>query len=201
MDTVKPKQSLGEQAARFSLYTPITVGLINCFTMGNRDQAGVATAILAINVCLILAGFGLGIYALLSMRRFGRQRILWRSIVGLTWNGLIIGILLTLVPLMLVGQMRNRVVGHWRLVSGPNVPAGQIEFTFGDDGTFRLERSMSDRTFPPLTGRWVINRSRVLGLVFEGDGNPTGFGTVKTVDDHQMILGTDKGNEVYTRLP
>src|SRR5688572_19184773 len=97
----RPKQSFGEQAARFSLYAPFAVLLIGLLTLGNRDQWGVGITIGVINILLLVAGLGLGIVALLSMRRFGRERILGRAIVGILLNGLAVGFIASaLFPLL-----------------------------------------------------------------------------------------------------
>src|SRR4051794_3611925 len=69
----RERQSFGEQAARFSLYVPPAVLVIGCITRGNADQPGVGMTIAWINLALIVAGFLLGVAALISMRIYGRQ--------------------------------------------------------------------------------------------------------------------------------
>src|SRR2546423_750075 len=76
------KESFGVQAARFSMYVPVAVVLIGCFSRGSGDQPSVVIAHFWLNVAPILAGFVLGIVALLSIRPFGTGGILGRAIVG-----------------------------------------------------------------------------------------------------------------------
>lgn len=85
----------GVQAAKFSLYAVGMVFLLGCvlssITSNAAKDAGdgarstarmVGMAIGVLNLSLIVAAFAAGIYALISMRRFGRRGILWRAIAG-----------------------------------------------------------------------------------------------------------------------
>jgi hypothetical protein len=203
------KQSLGEQAARFCLYAPFAVLVIGLLTLGNREQPGVNTAIFTINCLLIVAGFALGMFALLSMHRYGRQRILGRVIIGLLLNTIIIIVTLsTLFPLIRAGRMRGQVVGHWQMQSSPKGIARQFDVTFNKDGTFHFAGSGVGYE-AAIDGHWVLTPSFVVGLTVEnvavGDvaavGKKMGLGVVKAIDARQMVLRTDNGDEVYTRMP
>src|SRR3954470_15206074 len=90
------KPSFGEQAARFSLYVPLAVILVGCFSRSTTEP-GVAAALAWFNVALIVAGFLLGIVALLSIRKFGPERILRRAIFGILFNGLAIALLVSVL--------------------------------------------------------------------------------------------------------
>src|SRR5256885_694020 len=131
------KESFGVQAARFSMYVPVAVLLIGCFSRGSRDQPSVVIALFWLNVALIVAGFLLGIVALLSIRKFGTEGILGRAIVGVVLNGLAVALLVTVVlPLTRVIDVRNQVVGHWQLTNKTDPSIKQLDLTFNKDGTF-----------------------------------------------------------------
>lgn len=203
-------QTLGEQAARFSLYAPFVAFLIGAIGRGAGTEPGVGIALFSINMLLILAGFGLGIFALFSMRRYGRQYILGRAIGGLLLNGIVIVCLLAFVfPLLLAGNTKGRVVGRWQMRSvavGPQQE--QIEITLNPDGTFHFTGGGGDKAVS-MDGQWVLTPKQIIGLTIErvntGNasiiGSKIGFGTVKSVDDKKLVLGTDKGEEIYDRVP
>src|SRR4051794_30454384 len=101
------------------MYVPLVVFLLGCLTRGNPDPQ-VATALLWLNILLIVAGFGLGIFALVSIRQYGPERIVGRAIIGVVLNGAALAMLFVMVmPLMNTGNVKKQVVGHWRLTSTP----------------------------------------------------------------------------------
>ncbi|HWE96457.1 MAG TPA: hypothetical protein VG269_21020 [Tepidisphaeraceae bacterium] len=201
-------QTLGEQAARFSLYAPFVAFLIGAIGRGARTEPGVAIALFSINMLLILAGFALGIFALVSIRRYGSQYILGRAIGGLLLNGIVIAaLILFLLPPLLAGSTKAKVPGHWHMRSVAAGPANQIDVTFNPDGTFHFVGSNGSASFF-VDGRWVLTPSRVIGLTIERAdggafqvGQKIGLGKVSAIDDKVLVLGTDKGDEVYDRIP
>lgn len=80
------KQSFGEQAARFSLYSPLVVLILGIVNITKADRS-VSIAIFAINLLLIISALILGVIALISMRRYGRKRILSRALDRRAVNG------------------------------------------------------------------------------------------------------------------
>ena len=210
--TSRERQSFGEQAARFSLYAPIAAIVINFATMTNKEP-GVGMAIGWINLTLVLLGFVLGIAALVSMRTYGRRRILGRATVGVLLNTLIlVSAASFLLPAYRAKQVREQVVGAWRLQATPGGggPSGQLDITFKPDGTFQLARSDGDGILVgSLSGKWVFSRNKQVGVVVERAegaaayriGETVGLGQVRSIDERQMILKTDKGEEVFRRLP
>jgi hypothetical protein len=203
---VKSTQSFGEQAARVSLYAPIVALVLGVCTLGPRDQPGVAIVVASINVFLIAAGFILGIVALILMRRYGRARILGRAVAGLLFNGVLILAMLGLVlPFFLVGFAKSRVVGHW--MTRPDGHSQPVDLTFNKDDTFHFAGS-NKGTSVSLDGHWVMRPDRAIFITIERveAGSPSavgkrmGLGIVRTVNDQEMILGTDNGQETYDRV-
>jgi hypothetical protein len=201
-------QTLGEQAARFSLYAPFVVFLIAAIGRGSHEP-GVAIALVSINMLLILAGFVLGIFALVSIRRYGSQYILGRAIGGLLLNGMAITVILIFVlPLLLAGNTKGKVAGHWHgrsVATGPQQK--QVDVTFNPDGTFHFVGSGDSGSFS-IDGRWVMDTSRVIGLIIERSdggapraGAKIRWGKVNTIDGKQLVLSTEDGEEVYDRVP
>jgi hypothetical protein len=204
------KQSFGEQAARFSLYAPFAVLIIGLLTAGNRNQPGVAMTMLVINIVVVFAGLGLGIAALILMSRYGRQRILGRAAVGVALNGLLVAVVvMALVPVVVTGRMKSRMAGHWSMHVTANPVASTIELVLNQDGTCHFDSVNGGKATASLDGDWTMNRYRILGVriqkVSYGDasavGQSFGLGRVQLVDDQQMILQTDKGQEIYSRVP
>ena len=206
------RQSFGEQAARFSLYTPLVAIFIGCLGRGG-DQPGVAMAMGWINLVLIVAGFVLGLVALVSMRFYGRQRILVRALVGVIANGLFLAAAVSiLLPAMAAKRVRDQVVGGWRVESqaGSGAAPARNDIHLSRDGTFRMTGiDGAGRVVVSASGTWRIDRNRTLGFevgrVDAGDpsmaGQTIGLGTVKAVNGDRMVLETDKGDEVLRRLP
>jgi hypothetical protein len=203
------KQPFGQQAARFSLYVPLTVIIIRLFTYGNMNQAGVAITVTSINVLLVIAGFFLGIFALFSMRRYGSKGILVRAILGILINGvLFVAVLLILVPPILAGQVRQKVVGHWQLRTQPDSSFTQCDISFNQDGTYHLQ-GVTGGTSISVGGKWSFDENRVIAVnldhVDKGDPNAVGkqilLGKVSEADAHHLSLTTDKGVESYDRIP
>src|SRR3954452_1975046 len=198
----RQEQSFGEQAARFSLYAPFTALVIGLLSNGSRGQPSVAITLFGINVLLVIAGLSLGVVALLSMRRYGRQRILGRAVVGVLFNGMIITALIALVlPLVLAGGIKNRLPGHWSIESARGQAPETIAITLNEDGSFAFESSRDGATTASFSGTWTLTRARVLGITIEhvthGDasavGKRIGLGSVKSIDDNHMVLQTDIG--------
>ena len=204
----KPNQSLGEQAARFSLYTPLVVVLVGFFAHANKDSTGVASALFVVNVLLLISGFALGITALVSMRRYGRPRILVRASIGTIANGLVIAALLSLVlPLMMAARAKTKLTGKWIAQSVPVQPGDKMTIDLAKDGGFTFDTTRDGAPYVTLNGTWEFNRARVLSIhidhVATGSstavGKTLGLGTVTSVNEIEMILNTDHGPETYRR--
>ena len=203
----EPGQSFGVQAARFSLYAPIVAIVLNVCATGNKDRIGMVT-IGVTNLILIVAGFVLGVVALISTRRYGGKGILGRAVAGVALNGLfLLSGLVLLIPLMQRSHLVTGLAGHWRMVSSPTPSAGTIDITFNRDGTFHMTASGGKPV--DLTGRWEVSFGKVLGVhvshVAAGDpgaaGRDLGLGRVTSNDQRQFVLATDHGDEVYQRIP
>jgi len=205
----RKRQSFGQQAARFSLYAPFVALAIGSFAMGNKDQPSVAISLGIINLALITSGLCLGIAALLSIRRYGRQGILMRAIVGVVLNTMVVvALLLVLLPAVMAGRMKEQLSRRWAMQGTQDPLSGNVTLTFDRSGSFTAEASRQDGTTTTLTGAWVFTPKRVIGVTIKqattGDlasaGKHLGLGTVKSVDDRQLILQTDHGEETYNRL-
>lgn len=206
------RQSFGEQAARFSLYVPLAAILLGCLSRGG-DEAGVAMAIGLMNLILIVAGFVLGIAALVSMLVYGRQRILARALVGVLVNGVfLVSAATLLLPAFSAKRVRDQVVGRWQLDSqaGRDAPPAGIDVDLKKDGTFRLTRhDGAGGVAAAYSGNWGLDRKRTLGVkvqrVEAGDpsvvGETLALGVVKSVDGRRLVLKTDAGDDVLRRLP
>jgi hypothetical protein len=206
------QQSFGEQAARFSLYAPIAAILVGCFSRSSNSERSVVLALAWFNLALIGAGFVLGIIALLSMKKFGRERILGRALFGILINGLVLGLFVSvLMPSRASAAVRQQVVGRWQLQSSSQQQASsQLEVALNADGTFKLTSRSSDGRSGSVIGTWVMTPTRTVGITVDrveggGDtslvGKKIGLGQVKQVDAGRLVLTTDKGEEVYQRLP
>ena len=102
MTQVTPGSSAREpfavQAAKFSLYTPIVLIVLNMAVQGgakgsqtvsNDGLARLGIIILSsISLVLVIAGFVLGLVALAGMKRHGTKNILGRAVTGVVLNGL-----------------------------------------------------------------------------------------------------------------
>ncbi|HSZ59351.1 MAG TPA: hypothetical protein VK797_27155 [Tepidisphaeraceae bacterium] len=205
----EPKQSFGEQAARFSFYTPLLMLVLGILSMTKQDRA-VAIAIGSINALLAISGLILGVVALVSMRRYGRKRILGRAVVGTGMNAAIIGLVVSiLMPAMHRAKFVHQLSGHWRLLSESGGPRQQIDFILNPDFTFRMERSQSEATRLAVSGDWGLLQNESIDIKINhiegGDAAMVGkqmpLGAVKSVDEGRLVLATDHGDEVYQRVP
>lgn len=209
--STKPAQSFGEQAARFSLYAPFMVIIIG--VVANSSHLPSAGLVLGgINVLLVVAGFVSGVVALVSIRRFGRRRILGRAVAGLLLlNGVLLASMVYLTPSIVravrAGHLRERMVGRWLLQSTPAPVPGSLTVTYNKDGTFTIDIVRDGATVGSLSGSWFLSDQQMLAVridrVTKGDasaaGRRMGMGKVLSADDRQMVLRTDKGQEVYAR--
>jgi len=208
MDLVDDQESSGQQRARFSLYAPFVAYLIGQVAKVSNDQT-VAIIAVVINLGLIVTGFCLALAALAAYSQHHRSGVLGRAIGGVLFNGLALaGAAYVLVPLAGHLQTKHKLAGRWSM----NVPPGYViksaTLTLTPDGDFTLESSTA-RGPTALAGHWGLNREEVLGVkvdrVSTGAnpatiGKPIGLGKVQSVDDYQMTLTTDHGEETYARI-
>ena len=205
------RQSFGEQAARFSLYAPLLIIVLGCLS-SRGDESGVGMAFAWINLGLMVAGFVLGLVALVSMRVYGRKGILVRAVVGVLVNGLFLASAVSiLMPAMAAKRVRDQVAGRWQVESeaGKAVTTGGTDIDLSADGTFRLTRRDGAGGVASVSGNWGITRNRVLGLkvlnVEAGDpstaGQSVALGTVKSVDRDRLVLTHNNGEDVLRRSP
>jgi len=92
------KQPFALQAARFCFLAPFVAIFIGFISRGfgrsaqnaEAEQAARDAAMLMgmVNLLIVAAGFGLGIAALVRVKRAILGPVLWRSIIGLVLNGL-----------------------------------------------------------------------------------------------------------------
>jgi hypothetical protein len=210
----EPKQSFGEQAARFSMYVPIAVFLIGCFgragASADKSDRSVALTLFGINMLLIVTGF------VPRHRRAGLDETLRAgahprpAIIGVVLNGLALLLVATVfLPLMGAGNTKQQVVGTWRLTNSADPSIKQLDITFNKDDTFTFVSSRVDGAKVTITGKWVFTPTKTIGLDVEklnGEDNPAmtgkkmGLGKVKKIDAKNMTLTTDKGEEVYQRV-
>lgn len=209
----RQRQSFGEQAARFSLYVPLVVILIAFLTRRSAEEAGLQKAVGWLNLSLMVAGFLLGIAALISMRVYGRQGILGRAVIGVVVNALLLLAAASfLLPVFAAQRLRAQVVGHWELESRAGRVAAplKIDIHFAGDGTFRMTMpDATGRRVASASGSWRVDRRRTIGLVVEGIevgdpfdvGETIALGIIKSVDADRMVLKTAQGEDVLRRLP
>jgi len=202
------KQSLGEQAARFSLYAPFAVIAIRVLTYGNSGEFDVLISIFVVNSLLIVTGFSLGIFALISMRWYGRKGILVRGVLGTLFNAIVIAaILAILLPVMLTARVKARVAGHWQYRSGAVGGMSRADVQFYPGGKFHISAVVSGKSVS-FGGDWEFTDSREIGVTIDEveTGNPATvgqkmlLGTVEEADDH-LVLKTETGSEFYDRVP
>jgi hypothetical protein len=204
------RQSFGVQAARFSLFVPLTVVFIGVLTRINAANApSVGIAVAWINGGLIVLGFILGLVALISMRRFGPKGIFARAITGVVINGLLLFVLIGVV-MAARGLSRNRQLlhGHWQMQSSPDKSYKQLDLSLNADNSFVLDGDKPDGAPIRMSGSWKIAERGMLGVTINSvqgaDANMNGkhveLGAVKTIDDQQLILSTEKGDETYRRV-
>ena len=101
--------SFARQAALFSLLAPFVSIGINIFGHQAVQGNGVAMILLG-GTCtlLILAGFVLGIVALVGTRKRGTKGILGKAIAGICINGIIIFFMLIAIPVFMKAAERAR---------------------------------------------------------------------------------------------
>src|SRR4029079_2571363 len=113
----EPATPFAEHAAKFSLYAPIAVFLLGCCMFGNKDR-GVGLALAGLSMLLVAAGLCMGIFALLSVRKYGPERLLGRAVGGIILNGIalaMIGGLLVMARSPAV--IKRQLPGRWQLTS------------------------------------------------------------------------------------
>jgi hypothetical protein len=220
-ERITERESIGVQAARFALYSPVAVLMLGCFTTFAGRQSAADGAVQAssaaqtnvalawLNVALIVVGFLLGLFALISMRRFGREGILWRASTGIVLNGLLLLVLMSVFSAARgMANQRAQLVGTWHLQSAPEKMAGSMALSLRADGTFDFDQTNPAGKRTRVFGEWVMLRDRKLGISIDRveNANPQmvgqkmGLGFVESVDAGQMKLRTDAGNEVYSRV-
>jgi hypothetical protein len=96
----------------------------------------------------------------------------------------------------------DNMSASWLMTFDPRI--GNAE-AFASDGTFRFVGSGPGAV--TADGHWVITKDRLIGLTIEHSGDPAavgeklGLGTIRSIDDSQMVLKTTNGDETYRRLP
>jgi uncharacterized membrane protein YeaQ/YmgE (transglycosylase-associated protein family) len=217
------KESIGVQAAKFSLYSPFAVLLLGCATnamrQGNatqqggvtpKDMAGVAVAMAWLNIVLMVAGLLAGLFALISMRRFGRKGILSRSLAGVAINGALVGVVIAIFwPMIAARGMADQLVGTWHMTSGSTLRKGStLDVSFHADKTFDFTVTPPAGAATHVFGTYKFTvGDQAIGIVVDRveNGDPTMagerilLGRVVEVDATHLRLGTDKGDELYDR--
>ena len=119
---------------------PLVAIVINCAGINNKDVT-MTIVIGVVNLILILAGFFLGIAALISIRRYGSKGILGRAIGGVCLNGLfLLAGLIALMPILERNRLAAKLPGHWRLVSSTaTTSVSNVDLIFNPDGTFQMK--------------------------------------------------------------
>jgi hypothetical protein len=101
--------SFARQAALFSLLAPLVSIGVN--VVGHQSVQGNQVGMMVLGgtcTLLILAGFVLGIVALIGTRKHGRKGILGRAIAGICINGIIICFMLVAIPSFLKAAERAK---------------------------------------------------------------------------------------------
>ena len=196
-----------EHAAKFSLYAPVAVFLLGCCMFGTKDR-GVGTALAALSVLLVAVGMCLGIFAVLSVKKYGPERILARAIGGIILNGIAIAMIGGLVMMARSPAMiKKQLPGRWQLVPAASSPVKQFDMTLNADGTFKVVNTRKDGAVRAFTGTWNLSAARLLRLNIQNvvgsdvsmKGQDLGLGVVKSIDAKQMTLATSDGDETYQR--
>ena len=204
-----PKQNLGEQAARFSLYVPVAVLMLGfCISTMLQKERSTVLAIAYFNLVLMVLGFLAGVIALVAMKKYGREGILYRAVGGVILNGLLLASVATLLfPMLQRGRMRDQLVGSWTLVHSPTESQTGSQLDLQKTGRFRFVTSTTVDAPPTVSGTWILTSNRTLGLDVEqvehGNadmaGQKIGLGKVRSVEKARMVLETDKGDEIFER--
>lgn len=203
------KQNLGEQAARFSLYVPVAVVMLGfCVSTMMQRERSTILAIAYFNLVLMVLGFLAGVIALVAMRKFGREGILYRAVGGVILNGLLLASVYAMLrPLLQARAMQEDLVGVWTLIRSPVETQTGSQLDLQKDGRFRFVTNTHIDAPPTVSGKWVLTTDRTLGLdvqqVENGNnemaGQKIGLGKVRSVQKTKMVLETDKGDEIFER--
>jgi hypothetical protein len=84
----RPRQNLGQQMAKASWVAPLIGFALNSCAGGSEASSRFVAAIASF--ALYLAGLILGIVALCTMRKYGREGVLVGAIVGVCLNALLV---------------------------------------------------------------------------------------------------------------
>lgn len=116
-DSVSPSRPSGESsrrrdnsgilAAKACLYCPILVLIIAVCSNLIQPDASTMIVLLVVNFGLAVGGLSLGVVALVRMRRYGREGIFRRTIIGLALNVVVLAIIVTFG--VMVHRMANRI--------------------------------------------------------------------------------------------
>jgi hypothetical protein len=108
--------SFARQAALFSFLAPFISFCIGIFSgqvvQGNRISMIVLGGT---STLLILAGFVLGIVALIGTKKHGRKGIFGRAIAGICINGVIILLMLIAIPAVIKAAQRAKEMQQQRM--------------------------------------------------------------------------------------
>jgi hypothetical protein len=200
------ESSFGERAAGFSVAASFVTMMLGYISKANQGNPGARFVISVIGIIILFAGLCLGVAALVSYNQRPRPGILRRAVGGVLFNGLTLFAVAYLV--IAHGQMETKLTGRWAM----NVPPGSFlrsaTLTLDPNGKFTLETSTATQSVA-MAGDWSVNSSDVLGVkpeqVSPGAntsvvGTPIAVGKVESIDDHQMTLDTDRGEETYARI-
>lgn len=105
------KKPFAFQAAQASLLAPlVTIGLSIIANVGMSNQATPLARIIVGLVCVIfiLLGFGLGIIALMGVRRHGKKEIFGRAIAGICINGILVAFMIISIPRLMRAAERAK---------------------------------------------------------------------------------------------
>jgi hypothetical protein len=99
------------QAAKAAWILPLLTCGLGCCTSGMRASSpAIGMAIGGFQLLLILAGLGLGIFALVGVSKHGASGILFPAIAGLVLNVAVIGLIVFLAFMIASGRMGPRGV-------------------------------------------------------------------------------------------
>ena len=217
------KPPFAYQAAQFALWGPFVALGLGCLSAAGLNQATYTSSdaqmramagmvIGIVNLAILLTSLIMGIIALTSIPRLGTRRLLFRSLIGMTF---------TLLMLVLIGlsfwalisipkRTAARLTGEWNLLSTPG-SASRIHMSLRSDGTGSVE-ILGGPTPISASGHWRLsggNPPRNLELKFDAPlvagRTIEGLGwQISTIDGNRLELLTKDadGNairEIYTR--
>ncbi len=111
------------QAAKGAWVAPLIAFGLGCCTRGvQRASPGVGATIGIFQIVLIVAGVGLGIFALVGVRKHGGSGILFPAIAGLVLNALFIGLIVVLAMMLMTGRLPVGAGGGGVAPPAPTVP-------------------------------------------------------------------------------